>query len=106
MPVTFFLDGRLVKSADPSSHIAVSARIPLPASIIVAAVDGTTEGKASPAETPGVEDSAWVERMSRSKPVSTAHPAAHTDAAAVSTTHTTVSVSTAASVSAAASLTG
>jgi hypothetical protein len=106
-----------LQSADPNSHIAVTAAIPLPATIIVA-VSGATEGKAPSAsvKTLAVEVSAPVKSMSRSKTASTAHTnaaastahavtahamAAH--AAAVSTTHTASSMSaTASSVSTAA----
>jgi len=129
-----WFDRDRLQSADPNSHIAVTAAIPLPATIIVA-VYGAPEGKAPNAsvKTLAVEVSAPVKSMSRSKTVSTAHTNAaastahavtahamaahtaavsttHTAAAAVSSTHTASSMSTAtASVStatAASSLTG
>jgi hypothetical protein len=114
-----WFDRDRLQSADPNSHIAVTAAIPLPATIIVA-VSGATEGKAPSAsvKTLAVEVSAPVKSMSRSKTASTAHTnaaastahavtahamAAH--AAAVSTTHTASSMSaTASSVSTAAAV--
>src|SRR5215470_113532 len=83
-----WFDRDRLQSAGPNSHIAVTAAIPLPATIIVA-VYGATEGKAPNAsvKTPAVEVSAPVKSMSRSKTASTAHTNAAASTAHAVTAH-------------------